>query len=1031
MNWPQWVLRYKHAVIALLLAVLVLGVQARFELPVQLFPDTDPPTVTVITEYPGMAAADVDAELTKLLEEEVASIDGVVRIASSSQAGLSVVRVEFVYGREAALAAVDVQNAISRIRRQLPTGIGEPQVLEFSTADKPIVTAALRGHDLPLTDVRELADNAVRERLERVPGVAAVDVFGGYKPELHVALRRDRLEAYGLDMDRVVRALADWNLSAPGGRVRHGTLESVVRFDAPIRGAEDAAGIVLVADGGRRVRVGDVADVRLMPGEARAAYRHNGEPAIAVQILKRGEANTVEVARAVREALAELQDALPALEIAIADDDSVFTEHVIADMTRTVMIAIALTVLIVLLFLANLRQAAIIGLSIPAAFLATFGLMQLAGLDLNMVTMSALILAIGLLVDDGIVVLENIHRHMDADKPPLQAAVDGTAEILTAKLGGSLTTLSVLIPLVFLGGFVGELFRPLALTLGFALSASFVMSVTLIPLLGAYWLKPTSARPKRPLALRVDRTLHGTRVFYLAGLHAAIRHPVATLVLALLLLAGSLVMLRVNGSEMLPRFDSGSFRVLVDLAAGSTLQDTARAAAQVEAHLLAQDYTTGVSVRMGHEPAARALGDRGAMAVNQAEITVNLTPRTARAVSQWTIMDQARDVLEAIPGVTLGAPKEMGGTARAGTAAPIVVRASGTEPAALDAIADALLARLRDVPGITDLYKDWGVDTPELHVRLDNERVAELGLTGVQVAQAVHRAVDGQVATPFRQPLRRDLQVVVRYAEGDRRYAEHLEDVMLRTPVGAVPLREVAALEHRLGPRVITREDGQRTLEVLGFHLGRPLSEVVADVQARLAAYTPPPGYTVVLAGEQEDFTEAQARMVRAMAFAALAVYLLLVIQFRSFRHPVTVMSAIPLQFIGVAAALLIAGKYVSMPALLGIILLVGIVVNNGIILLDFANQRRAAGRALQDAIADAVEARFRPIMMTALSTIAGMLPLALEMAVGAERFSPIATVIIGGVAAATVLTLVVVPSLYVLLERRRASEPDGEGAGA
>lgn len=1020
MRWAEWVLRYRHAVIALLLAVLVLGVQARFQLPVQLFPDTDPPSVTVITEYPGMASADVDADLTRLLEEEFASLDGVIRISGTSQADLSVVRVEFSYGMSSSLAAVDVQNAVGRIRRELPDGIGEPRVLEFSTADKPIVTVALRSDQMDLAEVRELADNPVRERLERVPGVAAVDIIGAHKRELHVALYPDRVEALGVDTDQVLHALQDWNLVAPGGRIRHGGQESVIRFDAPIASAESAERIVLRADDAGLVRLGDVAKVSLATAEIRNAYRFDGHPAIAVRVLRRSEANTVEVAARVRDALGELRAEQAALEIIVADDDSVFTERVIADMTRTVLAAVVLTMLVVLLFLADLRQAAIIALSIPAAFLATFALMQAAGLDLNMVTMSALILAIGLLVDDGIVVLENIHRHMSEEGATARTAVvGGVGEIISAKLAGSLTTLGVLVPLMFMGSFIGELFRPLALTLAFALASSFVMAVTLIPLLGVWWLRPRAIPSSSTgLAARLGRAASGVRVYYLAGLGLALRRPMATLAVTVLLLVASLGMLRMVGSEMLPRFDSGSFQVLVDLVPGAPLEETVHAVSGAEEILVGRDHTLTVSMRAGHEPGARALGDRGAMGVNQAELTVNLVPRTERTLTQWQIMDEVRQVLERTPGVVLGVPKEMGGTARSSTSAPVVVRVSGQTPDVLDRTADALLAHLQGVPGITDLYKDWALDTPELRVNLDHERVAELGLTGAQAARAVHRAMDGQVATRFRQPPLRDLDVVVRYAQSYRDHIEDLENVTLATPAGPVPLREVATLEHVLGPRVLTREEGQRTLDLLGFHLNRPLSEVVADVEARLQSFEAPEGYRVFLVGEQADFDEAREHMVRALLLAALAVYLLLVVQFGSFKHPLTVMSAIPLQFIGVTAALLVAGKYVSMPALLGIVLLIGIVVNNSIILLDLARRRMAEGLDLHAAVTEAVDTRMRPIMMTALSTVAGMLPLALEMAVGAERFSPIATVIIGGILAATVLTLVVVPALFVVMER-------------
>ncbi len=1026
MPWPELVLRHKHAVVALLAAIVILGVQARFQLPVQLFPDTDPPTVTVITEYPGMAAEDVDEDLTKLLEEEFAGLDGVVRISSTSQTNLSVVRLEFQYNMTSALAAVDVQNAVSRIRRDLPASVSESQVLEFSTADKPIITVALRASgmapEMPLDEVRELADNEIRERIQRLPGIAAVDVFGGAKRELHVAVSRARMESLGVDFDHIVRMLHEWNISAPGGRIEHGGQESVIRFEYPIRTPDEARGLILVARGDHRVFLGDVADVRFVPGEDRSAFRHDGLPAVAVQVIKRSDANTVETARLVREALVDLRLQHPGLNMAIADDDSEFTERVIADMTRTVLIAVLLTVFIVFLFLTNLRQAAIIALSIPAAFLTTFFLMQLAGLDLNMVTMSALVLAIGLLVDDSIVILENIHRQMTVlGKPPAIAAVEGVSEVFNAKLGGTLTTLGVLVPLMFLGGFIGKMFGPLSMTLAFALGSSFFMSVTLIPLLGAYWLKPPKDTGLQAgLGSILVRWFSGVRIVYLAGLRSSLRHLRLTLILAIVLLVVGLGMLRLAGSEMLPRFDSGSFRVLVDLAPGAPLEDTLQAVNSAQDYLADNPVVLRTTLRAGHEVGARALSDRGAMGVNQAEFTVDLTPRTEREESQWQVMNQVRDILERTPGVTLGVPKEMGGTARASTNASIVVRVSGNDPVVLDRIVNELLRHLRAIPGITDLYKNWGLDTPEIKVHLNHQRLAELNMTGRQAARIVQQALDGQVATKLRQSMRRDLDIVVRYTDEDRQHLEDLNNILLNTPYGPVPLREIAQVEHGLGPRVMTRENGQRTLELHGFHFGRPLSEVVFEVTARLSEYKPPQGYQVALVGEQSDFEEARSRMLQALMLASLAVYLILVVQFSSFKHPLVVMSAIPLQFIGVGAALILAGKYVSMPALLGIILLVGIVVNNAIILLDLARSRIQDGLEPVEAVIEAVNTRFRPIMMTSLSTIVGMFPLALEMAVGAERFSPIATVIIGGVTASTVLTLVVIPTLFVAVERPR-----------
>lgn len=736
MSWPRFSLRYRYTVFAALIAVVVFGVAARLGLPIQLFPDSDPPVVTVITAYPGVAAVDVAKNVSKILEEEFGGIDGVRKITSTSQNGLSVVKAEFQYTRDVGEAALDVQNAISRVRAHLPPEISEPQVLQFSSSDKPILTIALDSEALSLQEVREQADNALRDRLQLVEGVAAVDVFGGHKRQLEISVQRDSLRAYGLSVERLRDTLQGWNLSEPGGRIDRGAQEAVIRFDSPLRDADDAASLVVFRQGDRSVRLGDVATVRLASAEPRAAYHFNGRNAIAVQILKRDEANTVEVAARVRDTLDDLRREFPQLRIAIADDDSEFTEQVIANMTSTILSAIVLTILVVLLFLTHLRQALIIATSIPVAFLMTFCLMYLAGIELHMVTMSAIVLSIGLLVDDGIVVLENVHRHMLDGATPVQAAIRGTEEIFLADLSGTLTTIAVLVPLLFLGGFVGKLFGPLAWTLAFALSSSFIISVTLIPLLTALWLHPEDdgegrfAHWVRPFSNFID----GLREGYLSLLGWALRHPWKTMLGATLLLLLSMRLMMMLGSEMLPKFDSGNFQILLDTVPGTPLEQTLAVVDEAERLLLAEPEVLAVSSQVGYEAGGHYLGSRGAMDVNQAELVVNLTSRTAREESIWAIMDRVREGLHNIPGVTLAVVKEKGGTARATTAAPLDVRFSGPDPAELDRLATLLVGQLQTIPGVTNLYKNWGLDTPEIHIEIDRERAAELGFTGRQVA---------------------------------------------------------------------------------------------------------------------------------------------------------------------------------------------------------------------------------------------------------------------------------------------------------
>jgi len=1031
-SWPRFSLRYRYTVFAALIAVAVFGVVSRLSLPIQLFPDSDPPVVTVITTYPGVAAVDVAKNLSKLMEEEFGGIDGIRKVSSTSQIGLSIVKAEFHYSRDVEEAALDVQNAIARIRNRLPQGIGEPQVLQFSSSDKPIMTLALSGEGMTLQAVRELADNAVRDRLQLVEGVAAVDVFGGHKRQLEISVQRDKLRAYGMDMATLRGVLQGWNLSEPGGRIERGEQEAVIRFERPLRDAGDAASLVVYRQGDRIVRLGDVAHVEVTAGEARSAYHFNGEAAIAVQLLKRDDANTVEVAARVRTELERIRTDFSQLDIAIADDDSVFTELVIDNMTSTIFTAIILTIIVVLLFLTHLRQALIIAISIPAAFLMTFSLMSLAGIELHMVTMSAIILSIGLLVDDGIVVLENVHRHLLKGDPPVQAAIRGTEEIFLADLAGTLTTIAVLVPLMFLGGFVGKLFGPLAWTLAFALGSSFVISVTLIPLLTALWLHPEDEGKGRfahwvqPFGNFID----GLRDGYLALLAWSLRHPWKTLLSAFLLLLISARLMTMLGSEMLPKFDSGNFQIMLDTVPGTPLEKTIEAVREAERLLLAETDVVAVSSQVGYEPGGHYLGSRGAMDVNQAEFVINLTPRNRREETLWSIMDRVREGLQQIPGVALAVVKEKGGTARASTTAPLDVRFSGPDPAELDRLGSQLIEQLRTVPGVTNLYKNWGLDTPEIHVAIDRERAAELGFSGKQIARAVYEATEGEVIAPYRQSRDRDLDIFLRYQEGDRENLGDLNDLHLQSADGRqVPLRELARLETRFGPRLVTREDLQQTLDVLGYHYGRPLSDTIADIGMVVERMALPDGYQVSIGGEQTDFEEARFRILRALALGILAVYLVLVAQFRSFKHPLTILMAVPFQFIGVALALLLAGKYLSMPALLGIILLVGTVVNNSIVLIDYILAQRREGVGLEKAIIEAVTVRYRPIMMTALSDVAGMLPLALELAVGAERFSPIATVVIGGILAATLLTLIVIPVLFMLFERIAPTRADQDDA--
>ncbi|MEX2531032.1 MAG: efflux RND transporter permease subunit [Gemmatimonadota bacterium] len=1035
MSWASLSLARRHAVFAASIAVVVFGTLAWFRLPISLFPDTAPPLVNIVTAQPGASALDVAKDLSEPIEEEVATLDGIARVTSLSQDGLSVVTAEFEYGRDVDLAAVDVQNAVDRIRERLPAGTARPRVVKFSTADRPVITLAVRGSEAGAdpAEARRIAENHIRPLLQRVPGVASVDVFGGDRSRIDVEVDRSALEAAGLVPGDVVRALREGNVTRPGGTFESGGREVLLRIDHSPLDAADLALLPVAYREGQRVLVGDVARVREGTADRRSAFRHRGTDAVALEVLQRQDANTVGVVHRVEALLPELRDAFPDLEIEVASEEASFTDLVVRNMGMSIVAALLLAAFVVFLFLGSLKASAVISISMPMSFLLTFALMWATGMELNLVTLSAVILAVGIVVDSSVVVLENMTRHrreMGLDEEA--AAVRGTDEVFGAVLAGILTTVIVLVPFLFLEGFVGQVFGPLSLTLIFAFASSLLAAVTLVPLLGARILAKdveedgSGSILRRPLRA-FESGMDGLRGIYLGALRWALTRRAVTLGAAVLLLAAGTVSLLARGMEVLPRLDSGSFYVTVETEPETSSAGTRRVVEQVEELLAAEPHVVGFTARVGFEPGAVFLGDAGAMGVQQAFLSVELVSRKERPETIWEIQDRVREGLAGVPGIRTAVVKEMGGTAKATTAAPLNVRISGSDPAVLDELSKRVLERARRVPGAVNMYRRWTLDRPDLRLRTDPLRAAELGLTSQQVVDATYGVVEGTRATTWTARDGTELPVVVRYPREGRSDLESILQVHVRP---GLSLGEVVTAAYELAPNLVTRENLLPTADVAGFHDGRAFSHVVADLERELREIQVPPGYELEVTGEMTDLQESRGQMVFALLLAILAVYLLLVAQFRSFVHPLTVMLAVPLVVVGVAAALIVAGQVISMAVLMSLVLLVGIAVNNSIILLDFVLQRRGEGSERRAAVLDAVSTRFRPVMMTTFSTVAGMIPLALEWSLGAERFSPMAVAIIGGLTASSLLTLLVVPVFYTVLDdvEMRFRPPAGSG---
>ncbi len=1019
MSLTRLLVRNRHTVWALTIAAAVFGVAAYRSLPMQLFPDTAPPLVNVVTSWPGVSAVDVAESLSRPLEEEISTLEGIVEVRSTSQDNLSLVTAEFHYDVDVDVAAVDVQNAIARIRGELPAGTGEPQVLKFSTSDRPIVTFGVTGEDLD--EVRREAEDVYSLRLMRVPGVAGVDVFGGARPAVIVALDRTALDAHRLGLAQVVATLEAHNVAVPAGRVRSERRETMLRLDERARDIDALRAIPIPTSDGSRVLLGDLGHVELSSVDDDARFAIDGTRAIAMQVFKATDANTVETVARTREVVQELRDAHPELEILEGEESASFTETSISSLLDNVWQALALAAAIVFLFLGRARRSLVAIISMPLAYGLTFALMALADVELNMVTLSAIILAVGMVVDASVVVLENVNRRTDEEGlDPESAAIEGTDEVRLAVLAGAGTTVVVLVPLLFLEGFVGATFGPLALTLLFAFSSSVVVALVLVPVLTLYTggygrLDRLGERVAGPFLKVMDVV----RAAYVWLLEKALRFRVVTVLASVVLLVASVAGMRTRGMEVLPQMDTGSFFVSLETPSGSSLEHTAGVVGEIERQLGLEPDVTRIQSQVGFEAGMRSFGSTGAQGPTQGFISVTLTDRTEREETIWDIEERVRASIAEIPGIRTATVREQGNTAKSTTAAPIVVRVSGPDALVLDRLGDEALARIARVGSIVEPTRSWRIDQRRTRVRVDPLRASRLGLSPRAVATAMFAGSEGVPAGEYHDGLGAPLPVRVRYGRAEIPAPEQLLDypVPSRQLTDAVPLRAVADLEDTIDQAVVTREHLSPTLDVTAFVRGRPLSFVLADVQASLAELVVPRGYEVSVSGEKDDLDDAKGELGSALGVAVIAVYLLLVAQFRSFVHPLTVLLSVPLSVAGVAGALALAGKPISMPVMVGLVLLVGIVVNNAIILVDFIRQRRDAGMPRREAVVESVRTRFRPIMMTSLSTIVGMIPLAAEWALGAERFSPLAIAVIGGMSTATFLTMVVIPVIYDLFD--------------
>jgi multidrug efflux pump subunit AcrB len=1017
--------RKPHLLLSLVLLLAVVGVVGYFKLPVNLFPDSERPQIAVVTVWPGASADDVSSDVSRVIEKELKTIELVRRVTSTSNDEASVVTVEFQYRKGLDSAATDVTNGLNKIRPLLPPDIRPFQVYKVSSATPAVITLALTpqpGSHLDLSMIRQLADNPIKERLLRVRGVDNVEVFGGYQPVVRVTLDPNRLQAFRLSPAQVVAALNTWNRNTPEGLVVSDARHVLLKNQGAFERLEELEGVVVSSAGGPPVYLRDVATVARGVSERLSAFHGNGAPAIGINVQRALSGYALPTIDAVLGELPGLERAYPGIKFAVADTQQELIHNSVANMVDALRDAIIMTVLVIFLFLADVRGMLLAGISIPFTYLITFAVMWLLGFEFDMVTLTGVILGVGMLLDDAIVVLENIERHYHKLGQDLrEAVIGGTQEVMLAILSGTYATVVVLVPIIFIGGFVQTVLRPLSLTLSIALAASYVVSVTIIPILAPFILRLGGRLERSRWERALDRfvtgrVLHPIQEFFVGAVRLALKRKIVFLLPAIIMLvvAGRVVMPLV-GRDLMPPMDTGIFRVSFEAYPNTSLEKAEALLAEAERAIWAQPGVKRTAATLGSEPGVLSFGS--GRNPQQAFVTVHLVDRFHRKETIWDVEDRVQRRLQAIPGVRFPVVYDYGATALSTIRSTVDLMVSGPDPRELDRLARDVAGRLGQVGGLKAVVRTWSLDRLEYRFVPDADRLALYGTDAAAVAGQVSAQVKGFPATLLRVP-QQDSYAIWVQSRADRRASDlDLATLPVQTPKGVVPLAALGQVVPAVVPTLHTRQGLGETVDVLGYRDRAAVTHINVNVDKALQGLQVPPGYTITEEGERKTMDEAFAALMAALALGLVLLYFSLIPAFKSFLHPLTIMVAIPLGVIGAAWSQLLAGKHQCMPAFMGMILLAGIVVKNSILLIDFIEEARGRGVSVHDALVESVRVRTRPILMTAAGTAVGMVPIAREWAIGLERLSPLAVVAIGGLLVSTLLTLIYVPLFYDLFE--------------
>ena len=1021
-------LAVKRRITTLMLAmiIVILGSLAYSRLGLDFFPEVEFPSVSIVTIYSGASPGDIENLVTKPLEQIINSVSRVKRVTSMSSEAISLIVVEFEWGTNLDFAAQDVRDHIGFSLNVLPEDATDPLVVKFNLTQFPIIIGGITAN-MPLVELMKLIEDNVVPRLQRIDGVASVRIFSTDVREIGVEIDRAALESRNISQEQILLALRKENLNLPAGHIIERHSDILVRTIGTFKSLDDIRNTIIgLTQAGQPIYLKDVGDIRDSLKETRFLTRIQGGEGLVYVVNKRSGANTVTTAKRVIEELDRIQPILPSnvkFFPRMAQSDMI--QRVIKSTGSNAIVGGLLAILLIIVFLRSWRPTLIIVLAIPLSAVTTFIALYAVGYTLNLLTVGGLALGIGMLVDNAVVVIENIYRHLEEGREEIQAAVKGVSEVGMAITASTLTSIIVFFPVIFTSGIAGKMVRALAVSIAFSLLASLLVAFTVVPVAATILFRKRN--PQQAKSQPTRGAFSSFQKFYRRILKSALRRRYLVLSATSILILISVSLIQFLGSDFIPATDYDWLIIKVKMPTGTSLEETDRVVALAEKVIASEPGVKTVSAQAGSQGEVKPQDLAGLFSTtgpDEGLLWVGLVDQTKRHPSSADILENIRQKLPQLDNVKFEA-LDISQVMTIGTQAPIDIKVFGKDLNLLKETADDIVEHIRDVEGLRDVSHSMVESRQEYHIKIEREKAYRMGLMVSQVAAIVRTAAQGAVATRYKEG-NEEVDIRIRYKKKFRDSLETLQNIPIMTPYKQmVRLFQVASITQGAGPIQITRENQERKISIFGNIQGRDLGRIIGDIKKRISRIENnlPSGYFVEYGGQYKEMRETFLIMAAAFALATLLVFMVMASQFESFLHPIVIMFTIPLSLIGVITALLATRKPISLPVMIGFVILAGIAVNNGIVMVDYINQLKRKGVEKKEAILQACSVRLRPVLITALTTIFGMAPMALSTSAGAEIRSSMAVTVVGGLTATTFLTLFVIPIIYSLFDRVKFQE--------